>query len=1716
MIRCCQRPLLAILTLALVVTSIGFTAWGENRTYAASIVTEEMISQFEQEDEGWSLNLGTEFPGAAGALERVTDDSYAGNFAGRLSGDFTAGGAYVSIEKELNHLDIQQLDFMVKTTDLSAIRIRITDATGQVHQQSLPLSSADEWQAVTITEFAGGMNYGHWSGANDGVYHAPAKEIAFLMERSELNAGKQRGAILLDQIVAKVQLPPLVIEQQKLGNVFTDQDEVAFRLKTSGDLVRWTVHNMWGEQVRHGVQTIASGSGAILTIPQVESGYYRLHLTAELEGSPTASAETVFAVLAPFDLGQVSDSPFGAATHFGQWWEPELIPLIRQAGMKNVRDEMYWGYVEPQKDVYQFPESYDKYMNQLKVHDLDPLIVFSYTNNLYDGGSTPYTDEGRQGFANYGQAILRQYDDQIKWVEVYNEFNIGPGDLGDGPADSKPEYYYKLLEKTYNTVKAEDPNIIVVGPTAAQIPWEWMEELFALGGLRYMDAVSVHPYRYPDTPEGLVAELTRLQNLIRKYNNGQPKPIWMTEMGWPTQLDHRGVTETRQASYVVRSHVGALANGVEKYFWYDFMNDGLQTDNSEDNFGLIRHPKDPLGAYTPKPGYVSYSVMARELTGANYVAQDSYGDDIMSYLFNKNGEALRVMWALEDYIVAVETDQPLEVTDIMGNRETFIPQQGKVYLTLSGEPLYVKGNVNKVTADGTIAVSGEEAFKGEPVELIVALNNTTSGKPLAMTMEVEGKRYELAVSQGQTKNQAITSYGVQGEDSRIVFIYLLDGDSKVGKLRYKVQTGISHQVKVRPLIEMKKDQLEQSLNIQVDNVSKSRELVVEGAEWRIGDQSGVIDWNTLLLPEESRRFTIPLKTLAAESDYPVAVRIKFAGREDYVYEGSFGFNLIIPATEAMAELGQSDPASGGQQATIDLSGAAVKMADYAGSDDLSGRIWLHYDKDYFYLTAQIIDDVHSAEAKAADIWTNDSIQFAMSPGVPGESREWYEYGISDTPAGPQIYRWTAPGGMATGLVENGKLTVKRDEKRKMTIYGLKLPWTELAPVRPVRNEVMSFSLLVNDNDGKGRKGWLEWGSGIGNEKRPNLFRSMQWMYDQAPPATYDAAYNVKAGQIVQGILHAKHAEGAEVNFEIVENGEQGTAAIVDSGTGEFVYTPLATASGEDSFTFRVSNRYEYSKIAKVTVTIDRPDAPGDDASLKSLYLNGESVAGFAPEKLQYTVVLEKGAMLPEITATANDAKATVGIEPAKQVPGTAKVVVTSESAAVVQEYRIAFEYRKAEPVIPRAHNGSYITPAFKAVSGQLTAEHTEGTKLTYEIVANGKLGTVKLSDAATGKFVYTPYDDATGEDRFTFRVHDGHNYSNTAAVVVTIDALPVVEPPFYSEAMDRYQSYSGQLYLPAGIAGEVSLGQQIKLTIPAGATNTSGQLKIVELEGQKLQDLQTQTVNLLSPVFELSQDPAGQFKKKAILSIDFDAGKAGKEQVPTLMRYDDKQKTWVKADGKVDGNSFVAKIDQLGVYAVVALSDEAVELQPASELKDIAGHWGQAWIEKAVQAGIVKGYSDSTFRPDQAVSCQELVAMLVRALQPQAAGSIQSADSVQRFTDQARIGNWAADAVAAAVQAGWITGYSDGSFRPQEGITRVELAAVLARASAGIAADGDGQLSQFRDAEQIPAWAKDYVATVAASGLMEGTGTGLFKPAGIVTRAEAAAIAMRLMEQTAK
>lgn len=184
---------------------------------------------------------------------------------------------------------------------------------------------------------------------------------------------------------------------------------------------------------------------------------------------------------------------------------------------------------------------------------------------------------------------------------------------------------------------------------------------------------------------------------------------------------------------------------------------------------------------------------------------------------------------------------------------------------------------------------------------------------------------------------------------------------------------------------------------------------------------------------------------------------------------------------------------------------------------------------------------------------------------------------------------------------------------------------------------------------------------------------------------------------------------------------------------------------------------------------------------------------------------------------------------------------------------------------------------------------------------------------------------------------------------------------------------------------------------------------------------------------------------------------------------------------------------------------KADELEtPPPSFTDIAGHWAERWMNEAIEQGLINGYPDGTFKPNHPITRAEFTVMLVGALQLDGTGATLT------FTDAAQIEAWAKQAVAIAVQSGIITGYDDGSFRPNAQITRAEMAVMIARMMQ-LPMVG-GTTTDFADDEDIPKWAKEAVEAIRKLGIVSGRGGDRFVPNDTATRAEATIMLLRMLE----
>ncbi|WP_337102028.1 S-layer homology domain-containing protein [Paenibacillus sp. YIM B09110] len=316
-------------------------------------------------------------------------------------------------------------------------------------------------------------------------------------------------------------------------------------------------------------------------------------------------------------------------------------------------------------------------------------------------------------------------------------------------------------------------------------------------------------------------------------------------------------------------------------------------------------------------------------------------------------------------------------------------------------------------------------------------------------------------------------------------------------------------------------------------------------------------------------------------------------------------------------------------------------------------------------------------------------------------------------------------------------------------------------------------------------------------------------------------------------------------------------------------------------------------------------------------------------------------------------------------------------------------------------------------------------------------------------------------------------------------------------------STDGTLTLPIETKGEVSLDGAVKVSIPAGATNQELQVTITKVLDTKA--LLTQDEVLASPIFEILKSVSGNFSKSVTLTFVFDPALLKNDQKPAVFYYDETKKVWVEIGGVVNGNHISAEVDHFTKFAVMAVGGAVEEIV---DLNDIKGHWAEASIKQAVSSGIVTGYPDGNFKPDSTVTRAEFAVMLMNALKP--AGD----EAALTFTDAAKIGDWAKKAIAQAVQLGIISGYDDGTFRPDATIARSEMAVMVAR-TLKLSID-ENAVTGFADDQTIPLWAKGAVAVIGKIGIMKGSGANEFKSDAKTTRAEAVTVLLRMLEQLNK
>ncbi len=193
------------------------------------------------------------------------------------------------------------------------------------------------------------------------------------------------------------------------------------------------------------------------------------------------------------------------------------------------------------------------------------------------------------------------------------------------------------------------------------------------------------------------------------------------------------------------------------------------------------------------------------------------------------------------------------------------------------------------------------------------------------------------------------------------------------------------------------------------------------------------------------------------------------------------------------------------------------------------------------------------------------------------------------------------------------------------------------------------------------------------------------------------------------------------------------------------------------------------------------------------------------------------------------------------------------------------------------------------------------------------------------------------------------------------------------------------------------------------------------------------------------------------------------------------------------GSSSVIWGADAGKILPVPETNKPVQNQPQTQgFRDVVGHWGESQINSLVSLGVVSGYPDGGFYPDNAVTRAEFIKMVCNLFNLKSSAPAGFAD--------VSADAWYAPFVSAAKEAGLVQGDAANSFNPNNTISRQDAAVILSRLLNLEGVDA----TAFADSDTISEYAGAHVGALHAQGLISGMDDGSFSPLSNTTRAQTA------------
>jgi len=960
------------------------------------------------------------------------------------------------------------------------VEIEYLDANGRV------LGSA------RITDVHGKQNWGFYSKRIE----LPAG-TATARFRAIMN--KAVGQFWVDSLSAtpvadaptKEQQIKMIFSSAAVGNLFLPEDKRLMQIEVQPEkgltadatIVYWVIRDYFGaEQNEPAVMSMDIADGKrrpsnykatidFSKVPLQVGRYYELH--AELKhanGRVEFHDSTAFAILPEAEANKYkpAEIPFTSRS-----WDnrvPETFPLTNRLGIRICGVASNFGNTPPYTPGAPNIDVADK----LNMQALCRTPGFAFERKL-------------KGYEKLDEEALRA---SIKaFVDKYGKgryYFLGNEPHGTGQIVDDNIAAYKVM---YEELKKQDPTCFVIGTSNGA-----EEEYFQKGFQMYLDAYDYHTYAdYTNTR----ATFKKYRELFKKYGGGE-KPIWTTESG----LNSQGMTRLAISSDMVRKIAVFFAEGGGSFSWFGTAypdTTGKLHLNSEDSMNVF---DGTWRKFSPRLDAVTYYNLVNAVTIKKFADEKHYGNINAFLMRDKDDNCLLTMWkekGRQDVGLPIAWNGKAKLTLLDG---TSLELAANPTITVNEDAILLQFKSDITTLPEKLGQPAFEILK-LPASIVkggdatIQVTKHGRGDNISVTAPPFWEMPAMAVAQsgGGATTELTFKAPAQTNAREAQLIFTDNSDAYAITARIPVAGKIAMRLLASPagpggaagvkIIATNNGPEAQDVawSVSLDEARPE----VDGQVVTIGPVDAYFTQTAqgtiTLAGHSSQEIAVPMGNVDPITVYTVTGSLTDpTGRKISITRPVAGFASVAHNDGEIKPNGVLDEAAWSKATPVLIDQARMynnfkkPYSKWNGPDDLSAVAKFLWDEKALYVGIAVKDDNFNNPKHDGELWNQDAIQFLIDPARETDAKPGkYDYTFGLGQKGPQGWcSLTADAGALNGDVKDVPMMIKRDEATKTTAYELVIPWSRVAPFKPVAGNNLGMAIGLAEDEGKARQALMSW------------------------------------------------------------------------------------------------------------------------------------------------------------------------------------------------------------------------------------------------------------------------------------------------------------------------------------------------------------------------------------------------------------------------------------------------------------------------------------------------------------------------------------------------------------------------------------------------------------------------------------------------------------------